>query len=161
MHALIKTLLIASFAFTSTAFAQRYEIPRGVVAQVTVSGGFAPATFPASTGVRIYENGKVESFAKYHDGRIVLKTLARLTLDRVRALNAESANLTAVELVKANPEAPMCTDAPGTTYLARNSTGEAVALKGVYGCNDYVRPDGAWSAVPEVLQGFETLARLN
>ncbi len=68
--------------------------------------------------------------------------------------------MTVVKLVQADPNAPVCADAPETVYLARNSRLEVVPLKAVINCNKYVRADGAWSDLPEILNGFLTLSYL-
>lgn len=86
--------------------------------------------------------------------------MANLTAARVEGLRHELGALPQSALVKADPAAPMCADAPGVTYLARNVSGDEINLRGEYDCLDYVRQDHAYTRTPDVLKGLEDLAHL-
>lgn len=153
------TALVASILSTG-AFARTPALGRGVVAEVVTAGMFRPADAPSSSGVRIMTDGKVISFTTYDSGRIVLKQVATLTADRVRAIKAEVADLADVELEQADPDAPGCMDAPSTTYLAKNSRGVTVKLAGRFACLEQIRTDGAYTITPKVLEGLVDLTYL-
>ena len=160
MPAVIKAVFALLVTLAVPVLAADYDMPRGVLAQVSVSGGFKPIDAPYATGVRIRQNGHVESFSISNDGKTETRLLAVLTPQRTAAIAAEPRKLTVVKLVQADPNAPPCADAPETVYLARNSRLEVVPLKGTINCNKYLRADGAWSDLPAILDGFLTLSYL-
>jgi len=160
MTSKIKTVFAILISLTAPVLAAEYQMPRGAIAQVMVAGGFKPIDAPYATGVRIYENGRVESFSISNQGKTESKLIATLTPARVEAILAESRKLTVVDLIPADPNDPPCADAPDTTYLARNGRRDVVPLKGNFQCINHVRSDGAWSSLPDILHGFVTLSYL-
>ena len=157
---LVKTALALLVCIASSAVAEEYQMPRNVVAQVSVVGGFKPIELPVTEGIRILENGKVESFSIYSSGRKVSKLVATLTLDRVAAISAETRGLPIGGLTPEDPTGPVIADIADSTYLARNGLREVVVLEGFYGGKIYRRTDGARSGLPQILDGFLRLAGL-
>ena len=158
MKVIAQLFLAAAILITPAAHA--YTMPEHVIAESTSSGGFAPFALPVETGVRIYDVGRVEQFEIYRDGHQTSHALASLTADRIKAILNNVKDMADVNLKKEDPTAPMCTDAPGTDYLALNGEGKVVALEGTAGCLRLVREDGKQTVVPQVLKGLEVLTWL-
>ena len=161
MKTVAKLVALTATLLASSAFADTYTLPEGVVARLVTAGFFHPVEMPDASGIDIKADGQAISFKEYGDGHRTEQALATLTAERLTALTNNTKDLASgVDLVKADPDAVGCMDAPSSTYLARNAQGDVVALKGYFACLSYYRADQGYSQVSDVLDGLQALAYL-
>lgn len=156
----LASLALFALVLTPTAFAANSPLPEHVIAQSETSGGLMPPSMAPTFGVRIFDDGRVESYETSRDGRTVSAVLATLAMDRVAGIISKVKDLGPSELIRSDLSQNICYDGPSTSYRAVNAAGVVIDLAADSACLDYVRADGAWTVIPRLIQGLTALKAL-
>jgi hypothetical protein len=147
----VTTLLMAlPIGFASADDTPLPELSPKVLAQVNERSGFRVLNH---RGIRIFEDGKIESLEKekwVEIGKLSAATAARLK----RTTDVMSPK------IKVITKDSGLADDPISTYVVRNKEGEIVLIGGK-GPQDSILMQGGASSIIEVLDGFKTLSSIS
>ena len=133
-----------------------------VVLEMKTSGGMMAPNRSNTFITYVLENGDVMQSVRSpigHHPDEFKATLSRDVMDKLLNL-AEKAK--AGKLVDADPEAPRCMDAPGTSYKIFKKDGRAVTFKTRDFCHDFFLQNDSLDAymLSNVLEGLRSLSNL-
>lgn len=126
------------------------ELAPKVIAQVNERSGFRVLR---QRGIRIYEDGKVESLEK--DQWVEIATLSKAAAARLK----RTTDVMSPKIKTVTKDSGLA-DGPISVYAVRNKDGEIVRIGGK-GPQDSILMQGGASSIIEVLDGFKTLSSIS
>jgi hypothetical protein len=149
---------LALFALTVSCFFGASDSHAAVavqtIAEVATYGGFSPQPGLRS-GMRILDNGYVIQYYGQDSSYV-----ARLSMDKVKALKSQIDQTQASELQLEDPDAPICMDAPSTSYKVRQSNGKTIEIALQDNCRMSYLKNGEGRFLVDVLEGLHKLSYL-
>jgi hypothetical protein len=138
------------------------DLPNKLIAQMSISSGFIPDWMPHTRNINIDVKGVVTATKTFQGGRTEVQKLARLAPEVLKNLKSKVESTLVGDLKEVDPEQPMCTDAPSTTYYAIHADGLKVAVAGKAGCKDFSKENATEAdyMVKNALEGLSLLASL-
>jgi hypothetical protein len=125
--------------------------PLEPVLKVETSVYFAPPEVSGVYTTMVTKDGQV----LYIDNKHVRKEIARLSTDAVQKLLAEIEKVQSGELVKDDPNAPECMDAPSKTSTVVKADGTEVVVTQTLGCQPAMVANGY--AIRNLAETFQSL----
>jgi hypothetical protein len=154
-RSILTVMIVALTTLASlTAGASEKEMPKGTLVQVWTAGGLVPLP-DYHSGLRVMENGNVLLI----EGKKV-SPVAKLSARTLSALKRMINGFEPGVLVDYEPDAPMCLDAPSTSYDVVRADGQVVKIGAWASCHDYVLQQDNVHIVLEAVKGLKTVSWL-
>jgi hypothetical protein len=125
------------------------------VAEVRTSGGFAPVP-PLASGLRLQDNGTLIAFRGQQQ-----KTIARLSVEKMQSFMREISAIHPSDLRQENPDAPICADAPTTSFVVIKSDQTRIEIARNENCKLSFLSNGEGHLIFQVLKGLGKLDLLD
>lgn len=147
---------LSVFVSCTIGLSQAHAAPQAAVAIAEIShfGGFSPQPSLRS-GMRILDNGYVQQYYG-QDSTFI----ARIAPEKVKALRSQIEETQVSELQLEDPDAPICMDAPSTSFKVRKANGKTVEIALRQNCRMSYLKNGDGRFLVDILEGLNKLSYL-